>query len=83
MTRALLGKAPAHDNHRLLLYHDNGSLQYDYHTIGIIVHHYFPLHGIHTFISEVIWIHCREVSYTAIHLKHCIISETYTVFTLA
>ena len=26
MTRALLGKAPAYDNHRLLLYHDNGSL---------------------------------------------------------
>ena len=38
-TRALLGKAPAHDNHRLLLYHDNGSLRYDYHTIDIIAHH--------------------------------------------
>ena len=25
-------KAPAHDNHRLLLYHNNRFLQYEYHT---------------------------------------------------
>jgi len=37
MTRALQRKTPAHDNHKLLLYHDNGSLQYDNHTIDIIV----------------------------------------------
>jgi len=36
MTRALQGKSPAHDDHRILLYHDNGSLQYDNHTIDII-----------------------------------------------
>jgi len=41
-TRALQGKAPAHDNHWLLLHHDNRSLQYDYHTIDIIAHHYSP-----------------------------------------
>jgi len=28
-----------HDNHRLLLYHDNTSLRYDNHTINIIAHH--------------------------------------------
>ena len=38
-TRALLGKAPAHDHHGLLLYHDNRSLWYDYHTKNIIAHH--------------------------------------------
>ena len=30
----------AHDNHKLLSYHDNEPLQYDYHTIDIIAHHY-------------------------------------------
>jgi len=39
MKRALQGKAPINDNHRLLLYHDNGFLQYDYHTINSIAHH--------------------------------------------
>ena len=34
------GKAPAHDNHRPLLYHDNESLRYNYQTIDIIAHHY-------------------------------------------
>ena len=29
-----------HNNHHLLSYHDNGSLQYDYHTIDIIAPHY-------------------------------------------
>jgi len=36
MKRALQGKAPAHDNHRLLLYNNNGSLQYNNHTIDIV-----------------------------------------------
>jgi len=39
MTRTLQGKTPAHDNHRLLLCHDNGSVRYDNHTIDIIAHH--------------------------------------------
>jgi len=43
MKRALQGKTPAHDNHRLLLYHNNGSLRYDYHTINIIARHYYVL----------------------------------------
>ena len=30
----------AHDNHKLLSYHNNEPLQYNYHTIDIIVHHY-------------------------------------------
>ena len=30
----------AHDNHKLLSYHDNEPLRYDYHTIDIIAHHY-------------------------------------------
>ena len=29
----------AHDNHKLLSYHDNEPLRYDYHTIDIIAHH--------------------------------------------
>ena len=29
----------AHDNLKLLSYHDNESLRYDYHTIDIIEHH--------------------------------------------
>ena len=29
----------AHDNHKLLSYHNNEPLQYDYHTIDIIAHH--------------------------------------------
>ena len=40
MTRALLGKALVNDNHRLLLYHNNGSLRYNYHTIDIINEHW-------------------------------------------
>ena len=45
--RASQGKAPTHDNHWLLMYPHNGSLRYDYHTIDIIVHHYYrPL--VHT-----------------------------------
>ena len=31
----------AHDNHKLLSYHDNELLLYDYHTIDIIAHHYY------------------------------------------
>ena len=30
----------AHDNHKLLSYHDNEPLRYNYHTIDIIAHHY-------------------------------------------
>jgi len=44
MKRALQGKAPAHDNHRLLLYHD-------YHTIDIIAHHYFLLYNELSFLQ--------------------------------
>ena len=33
----------AHDNHKLLSYHDNEPLRYDYHTIDIIAHHYKTL----------------------------------------
>ena len=29
----------AYDNHKLLSYHDNEPLRYDYHTIDIIAHH--------------------------------------------
>ena len=36
---SLQGKAHAHDNQRLLLYYDNGSMRYDYHNIDIIAHH--------------------------------------------
>ena len=39
----------AHDNHKLLSYHDNEPLQYDYYTINIIAHHYlraeYPNHN--------------------------------------
>ena len=31
----------AHDNHKLLSYHDNEPLRYDYNTIDIIAHHYY------------------------------------------
>ena len=30
----------AHNNHKLLSYHDNEPLRYDYHTIDIIAHLY-------------------------------------------
>ena len=33
-------KAPGYNNHRLLMYHNNGPLRYCYRTSNIIVHHY-------------------------------------------
>ena len=52
----------AHDNHKLLSYHDNERLRYDYHTIDIIAHHYIEMKSRET--SEVVYI-CR---YTSTHL---------------
>ena len=35
----------AHDNHKLLSYHDSEPLRYDYHTIDIVAHHYRSISG--------------------------------------
>ena len=35
--QVLQDKVPTHDNHRLLSYHNNGFLQYNYHTIVRII----------------------------------------------
>jgi len=34
--KSIASQALVHDNHKLLLYHDSESLQYDYYTIDII-----------------------------------------------
>ena len=39
MTGVLKVKAPVHNNHSLLSYHNNNFMRYDYHTIGTIAHH--------------------------------------------
>ena len=74
MTRALQGKAPALDKHRLLLCHDNGSLRYDHHTIDIIAYHYILIMALDLDYGSLIIYYSYHIT-----LSHYIIGKDKTI----